>query len=92
MINLNFETFERFDNLFLNKKIKEMLDFVFESNKDKVDFEMILTRDSSELSMAVNGNNYIVDIKKYDFLYNNKVVETMTCYKSVNNDYLYITN
>ena len=92
MINLNFETFERFDNLFLNKKIKEMLDFVFESNKDKVDLEMILTRDSSELSMAVNGNNYIVDIKKYDFLYNNEVVETMTCYKSVNNDYLYITN
>jgi hypothetical protein len=92
MENLNFETFEKFDDLFFREKIKEMADFVFKSNKDKGDLEMILTRDSSELGMTANGNNYTVDIKEYDFLYNNKVVEKMTCYKSINNDYLYITN
>jgi hypothetical protein len=91
MKNLNFETFERFDNLFFNEKIKEMTDFVLESNKDKVDMEMILMRDSS-LEMNANGNDYIVDINEYHFLYNNEVVEIMTCYKSINNDYLYITN
>ena len=88
MGNYIFETFQGFDNHFFESKVNESIDMVFGVNKNQV----VLTRDSKCMNMLVDKMSYLVDIKEYTLSVNNEIYQTLTFYKSVNNDYLYIIN
>ncbi len=86
MGNFIFETFQEFDNHFFESKVNESINTVFDVNKNQV----VLNRDSECMSMSVGNIHYLVDIKEYVLSVNNEILKTLTFYKSINNDYLYI--
>jgi hypothetical protein len=86
-----FETFEKFDDNFFNDKIKEFNQKILNKFSDKK-VEIRKFRFSQNISMSVSSCNFMVDIHEFKYLLEMKEISSITCYKSIDNNYLYISS
>lgn len=86
-----FETFMKFDNNFLSNKIKEFYKKILIDFSD-INSEVKKTRFSQNIHMSVSDNKFIVDVHEFKYLTEMKEIASLTYYKSINNDYLYISS
>lgn len=95
------ESFEYFDDYFYEIEVKSTIDKLLQINNDS-DIVVELIRDSKNLGKTACGldknksvkffNNYIGVLKQYVFLINDIPTVILECFKSNNNDYLYISS
>ena len=90
-INSYTETYKKFENQEFENCLKNSIDKIYNSNNSLEKLQTNKTRYSKQIRLCCNGGHYIVDVEEYEFTLNEKIINYLTSYKSVNNDYFFIS-